>query len=61
MFECFLSRLSASEYRDKFVIKGGMLIAAIIGLDTSATMDLDIALCNLPLTAEKIKGAVITM
>lgn len=58
MFECFLSRLSASEYRDKFVIKGGMLIAAIVGLDTRSTMDLDTTLRNLPLTEEKIKEAV---
>ena len=31
MFERFLARLSQSEYRDKFIIKGGMLIAAIVG------------------------------
>ena len=58
MFECFLSRLSISEYRDKFVIKGGMLIAAIVGLDTRSTMDLDTTLRNLPLTEEKISEAV---
>lgn len=33
MFERFLERLSKSEYKDKFVIKGGMLIATIVGLD----------------------------
>lgn len=58
MFECFLSRLSVSEYKDKFVIKGGMLIAAIVGLDTRSTMDLDTTLRNLPLTEEKIKEAI---
>lgn len=58
MFECFLSRLSVSEYSDKFVIKGGMLIAAIVGLDTRSTMDLDTTLRNLPLTEEKIIEAV---
>jgi len=41
MFERFLARLSSSEYRDKSVIKGGMLVAAIVGLDTRSTMDLD--------------------
>ena len=35
MFERFLERLSESDYSEKFVIKGGMLIAAIVGLDTS--------------------------
>ncbi|MDL2300862.1 nucleotidyl transferase AbiEii/AbiGii toxin family protein [Lachnospiraceae bacterium OttesenSCG-928-D06] len=58
MFECFLLRLSVSEYKDKFVIKGGLLIAAIVGLDTRSTMDLDTTLRNLPLTEEKIMEAV---
>ncbi len=57
MFECFLARLSASSYRDKFVVKGGMLVAAIVGLDTRATMDLDTTLRNLPLKEEQIKEA----
>jgi len=39
MFERFLARLSISKYHEKFVIKGGMLIAAIVGLDTRATME----------------------
>lgn len=37
MFERFLERLSVSEYSEKFVVKGGMLIAAIVGLDTRST------------------------
>ena len=61
MFECFLARLSLSEYRDKFVVKGGMLIAAIVGLDTRATMDLDTTLRNLPLTEEKITEAILSI
>ena len=35
-----------------------MLIAAIVGLDTISTMDLDTTLRNLPLTEEKITDAV---
>ncbi len=58
MFECFLARLSVSEYHEKFVVKGGMLIAAIVGLDTRSTMDLDTTLRNLPLTEEKISDAI---
>ncbi len=34
MFECFLERLSKSEYQEKFVIKGGILVAAIVGLES---------------------------
>lgn len=58
MFERFLERLSKSEYQEKFVIKGGMLVAAIVGLDTRSTMDLDATLRNLPLTEEQIAKAI---
>lgn len=61
MFERFLERLSLSEYSDKFVVKGGMLIAAIVGLDTRSTMDLDTTLRNLPLTEEQISAALSTI
>ncbi|MDD3369096.1 MAG: nucleotidyl transferase AbiEii/AbiGii toxin family protein [Lachnospiraceae bacterium] len=61
MFERFLARMSKSEYCEKFVIKGGMLIAAIVGLDTRSTMDLDTTLKNLPLTEEKVVEAVKTI
>ena len=58
MFECFLIRLSVSEYNEKFIVKGGILIAAIVGLDTRSTMDLDTTLRNLPLTVEKITESI---
>ena len=58
MFERLLVRLSASRYKEKFVLKGGMLVASIVGLDNRATMDLDTTLKNLPLTPEAIRGAL---
>lgn len=58
MFERLLVRLSASEYKEKFVLKGGMLVAAIVGLDNRATMDMDATLRNLPLTPEAIRTAL---
>lgn len=58
MFEGLLARLSVSDYRDRFILKGGMLVAAIVGLDNRATMDLDTTLKNLPLTPESIKKAL---
>ena len=61
MFERLLVRLSASEYKEKFVLKGGMLVAAIVGLDNRATMDLDTTLKNLPLTPDDVStGDAIT-
>ena len=41
MMERFLERISLSSYRDKFILKGGMLVAAMVGLDARSTMDLD--------------------
>lgn len=50
MFEIFLARLSKSKYSDKFVVKGGMLVAVIVGLNTGNKKDQDTTLINLPLT-----------
>ncbi|MBS6644961.1 MAG: nucleotidyl transferase AbiEii/AbiGii toxin family protein [Clostridiaceae bacterium] len=58
MFERFLVRMSKSDYSSKFIIKGGMLIAALVGLDTRSTMDLDTTLINFPLTEEKVMEAI---
>lgn len=58
MFECFLERISLSEFKDKFVVKGGMLIAAMVGLEARATMDLDASVIAYPLDAEHIRNAI---
>jgi len=58
MFECFLERLSKSEYKDKFILKGGMLIAALVGINNRSTMDLDTTLINYPLSIDSITTAV---
>lgn len=41
MMERFLERMSLSEYQDKFILKGGMLVAAMVRLDARSTMDID--------------------
>ena len=41
MLERFLERVSLSDYKSRFIIKGGFLIASMVGLDSRATMDLD--------------------
>jgi predicted nucleotidyltransferase component of viral defense system len=58
MFERFLERLSKSEHQDKFILKGGMLIAAIVGLDKRSTMDLDTTLRHLSLSEENIRSSL---
>lgn len=42
MLERLLERISVSRYQRNFILKGGFLIAAIVGLDTKATMDMDV-------------------
>lgn len=44
LFEHFLERISVSEFNDKLIIKGGLLISSLVGLDTRSTMDLDTTL-----------------
>ena len=41
MMERFLERISISDHKDRFILKGGMLVAAMVGLDARSTMDLD--------------------
>ena len=41
MLERFLERVSLSDYKNSFILKGGMLIAAMVGIDTRTTMDMD--------------------
>ncbi len=52
MMERFLERLAQSEYRDNFIIKGGILVTALIGVAHRSTMDIDTSMKNLNLSAE---------
>jgi predicted nucleotidyltransferase component of viral defense system len=47
--ERFLERISLSTYKDNFILKGGVLVSAMVGLDNRATMDIDMTVRNLPL------------
>lgn len=52
MMERFLERLAQSKYRDNFIIKGGILVTAMIGVAHRSTMDIDTSMKNLNLSAE---------
>ena len=54
MMERLLERISLSKYKGNFILKGGFLIAAIVGLDTRTTMDMDATIKGLPLSHESI-------
>lgn len=54
MLERLLERISISKYQSNFILKGGFLIAAIVGLDTRATMDMDVTIKGLLVTEESV-------
>ena len=58
MFERFLMRLAASAYRDRFVLKGGMLIAAMVGIENRATMDMDATIRDYPVNSDSVEEAI---
>lgn len=53
-----MERVTLSKYKDNFILKGGMLVAAMVGLDNRATMDIDTSIRNLPLDMEHAKKIV---
>ena len=53
-YDAFLSRLAVSPYKDRFVLKGGLYLSSILGIDTRATIDIDFYLKKLSLEKEKI-------
>lgn len=55
MLERLLERISTSKYRQNFILKGGFLIAAMVGLDTRATMDMDATIKGWPVNEESVR------
>lgn len=63
MMERFLERISLSEYRDRFILKGGMLVAAMAGLDAHSRMNMDATVkgANVSIEdAEKLIDAIVS-
>jgi predicted nucleotidyltransferase component of viral defense system len=58
MMERFLERVSVSKYRDNFILKGGFLIAAIVGVDLRSTMDMDTTIKGIPVSQSEIEKIV---
>lgn len=56
MLERLLERISLSNYKDNFILKGGMLISAMLGIDSRTTMDMDTTIKGFSLTEENIKN-----
>ena len=56
MLERLLERISISKYKDNFILKGGMLISSIIGIDSRSTMDMDTTIKGFKLNVENLKS-----
>ncbi len=54
IMERLLERISLSKYRDRLILKGGMLVSALVGLENRSTMDIDTTMKNLPLSADEL-------
>ena len=58
MIERFLERMSLSEYRDKIILKGGMLVAAMVGLDARSTMAIDATVKGATVGIEEVENMI---
>lgn len=58
LFERILERLAASKYHKNFILKGGLLISAMIGISERTTMDMDTTVCGIQMEEDEITAAV---
>ena len=58
VMERFLERMSLSEYNDKLILKGGLLVASMVGIDNRATMDIDTTVRNYNLSTEDARKMI---
>jgi predicted nucleotidyltransferase component of viral defense system len=58
MLERLLERISISKYKDMLILKGGMLIASLVGISSRTTMDMDATLRGYPLSEETVRAAL---
>ena len=61
MLERFLERITVSAYKDQFILKGGMLVAAIVGLDARSTMDLDATVKGFDLNVRDVEDIILSI
>lgn len=61
LFERIIERLSLSKYKDNFILKGGLLIASMIGVEGRSTLDMDTTVRGILMKEEIIRDAVIEL
>lgn len=54
MFERILERISVSDYRENFILKGGLLLSAMFGINNRSTRDMDITIKGIDISKERM-------
>ena len=54
MFERILERISVSEYQDNFILKGGLLLAAMFGVENRTTKDMDTTITGIDISKDQM-------
>lgn len=61
LFERILERLSLSKYKDNFILKGGLLISSMIGIEGRSTLDMDTTVRGIPMEEEHIREVILEL
>ena len=54
MFERILERISVSKYQDNFILKGGLLLSAMFGINNRMTKDMDATISGIDVSKDKM-------
>ena len=54
MFERILERISVSKYNENFILKGGLLLSAMLGINSRSTRDMDISIKGIDVSQDKM-------
>ncbi len=58
MFERVLERISKSPYKENFILKGGFLIASMVGIEGRTTMDMDTTVRGIDMQEDVIRRII---
>lgn len=61
MYDRFIERLAASQYKDNFILKGGFYLSTLFGLENRTTMDIDTAIKGAKFNKENVENMIKTI
>lgn len=61
MFERLLERIANSDFKQHFILKGGVLVASIIGIDLRSTVDIDATIQGYPMDQTSMEQVFINI